>query len=340
MTFKRIIIDTSNVYYRVKAAVGKQPSKQSMVSLAFKLINEDWNGKADEICLCFDPLPTNVNDILSVGDVKQSNDLKSYRKSINSSYKKNREVKLSKDSSAKKLQLNTFSETKSANANANDLALKMDFLLALYREYIQSKYEGKVSVYHSQKYEADDYCEVLTRAGDCCLVTSDMDWSRYLSRHCIMIKKGLSLDDQYTADDFKKEHGYAPTVATVTLMKSFYGDKSDNITGSLMLSKIKVYRSIADKIKAAILAYDNDDLYKAKLDILGQKGAFADPLKSLAESLTDKGYATVINTTLSNADIIDSLIYDETTLRDCYVRLSIDYDSPALQTKKIVFNTF
>lgn len=320
-------------------------SEQAMLSLAYSTFTENWLSKANKICLCFDPLPTNVNDIFN-SDETQSK-ARSYRLSINENYKQNREKQIneSKNNAASKKQfsLNTF-KNKSSNDKYSDLQLRMKLLLSLYKEYIQSKYNGKIDVYHNQKYEADDYCDLLTKdKAKCILVTNDMDWSRYLSRNCDICKKGLSIDSNlYTSEDFLKDNGYIPNVTTVTLMKSFFGDQSDNIVGSLMLPKIKVYRSIASKIKEAVLSYqDNDNLYQAKLDILGQKNAFCQSLKSLSETLTDKGYSNVISTTLSNIDVIDTLIHNDADLKESYVRLNIDYDSnKALLSNKMVFNTF
>lgn len=341
MTLEKIIVDTSSFYYRLHASADTAPA---MFDLAYKTFTEDWLSKAKKICLCFDPLPTNVNEVLS--DDEPSKDHKTYRQTINEEYKLNRkeQIKVAKSNKQKKtFSLNTFQE-KQSSTKLQDLQLKTNTLLLLYKEFIQAKYDGKIEVYHSQKYEADDYCDQLTK--DCLrtiLVTNDMDWSRYLSRDCSICNKGLSIESNlYTAEDFAKDKGYKPNVTTVTLMKAFFGDKSDNITGSFMLPKIKVYRSVANKVKEAILSYqEHDNLYQARLDILGQKNAFEEPLKSLAETLTDKGYSTIISTTLNNVDIIDTLIHNEADLNDCYVRLSIDYDSGnAISSKKIVFNTF
>ena len=40
-----------------------------------------------------------------------------------------------------------------------------------------------------------------------------------------MINRGF--DDPYTKDEYTKEFGIVPTIATVTLKKAIYGDKSD-----------------------------------------------------------------------------------------------------------------
>lgn len=48
-----------------------------------------------------------------------------------------------------------------------------------------------------------------------------------------------TFDEPFTKTSYKEKYGYAPTVASVTLDKIFFGDASDNITGCLKLKKAK-----------------------------------------------------------------------------------------------------
>lgn len=199
------------------------------------------NGK---IYLTFDPLPK--SDLGMEKNFKFSPD----RKEINKDYKSNRvhdEVVLT--------------------------ALK---LLRKYYTYRGNEYLTVISSF----LEADDYVEGLVNLeeeGMIALISTDMDWARYISDRVHMINN--TFDKPYTKQDFFDEKGYFPTIAAITLDKAIFGDKSDCIE-PILTKKNKIYKDSSDFIRALIKEASKTDVslkdienvfeYAQSVDLIGK----------------------------------------------------------------------
>lgn len=199
------------------------------------------NGK---IYLTFDPLPK--SDLGMEKNFKFSPD----RKEINKDYKSNRvhdEVVLT--------------------------ALK---LLRKYYTYRGNEYLTVISSF----LEADDYVEGLVnleKEGMIALISTDMDWARYISDRVHMINN--TFDKPYTKQDFFDEKGYFPTIAAITLDKAIFGDKSDCIE-PILTKKNKIYKDSSDFIRALIKEASKTDVtlkdienvfeYAQSVDLMGK----------------------------------------------------------------------
>ncbi len=203
-----IIVDTFNMYFGRK--------KGNSTADAINIINYietdvkrhlEPNGK---LILLFDPIPK-VN--------LQEKYFKTYaaRAEISPNYKANRKK------------------------NPKDI----DALSLIY-QYFDSR-EG-CYIAKDSTLEADDFVEGLVAkfpTESIALVTTDMDWARFLSGERVVIvqtprtKKsevvihGIDWDNPFTEASYKEKHGYRPTIASVTLHKALFGDDSDNISGAL-----------------------------------------------------------------------------------------------------------
>lgn len=102
----------------------------------------------------------------------------------------------------------------------------------------------------SSKYEADDYVETIIKdlgpSAKVAMVTTDLDWARFLSDNVSMINEGF--DKPFTSKAFIDKYNFIPTVASVSMFKALFGDASDNIQGALMTKKLKNARAV--KLKA------------------------------------------------------------------------------------------
>ena len=119
--------------------------------------------------------------------------------------------------------------------------------IILYKKYYT--YRGdKVKTIYSQEYEADDFVEplidMLGHDKKIALVTTDYDYSRYISDNVHMINKGL--DKPYSVKEFEEKFLFKPTKASITLYKALYGDESDNIKGAIYLDKTKLVNNIKE----------------------------------------------------------------------------------------------
>jgi Rad3-related DNA helicase len=106
----------------------------------------------------------------------------------------------------------------------------------LYKFY--SHRGDSIKVVTSNFLEADDFIEgIIAKHSDenIAIVTNDLDAARFLGKNVFIINK--TFDIPITVDSFKKKNGYIPTIASVTLTKAIYGDKSDNIQGVLANKK-------------------------------------------------------------------------------------------------------
>lgn len=217
MLFKYVLIDVFNLAYR-------KSSSNNCVQIAndvIDFINIDVKKRLDPdgaVYLLFDPLPKS-----DLGLSKAFKYSPRMRKEIVGSYKKNR----------------TY----------NPQVGEAISLLKKYYTFRGDKYKMVIS----DDLEADDYVEQLIGMldGNIALITTDCDWCRYISDKVVMINRGF--DDPYTKDEYTKEFGIVPTIATVTLKKAIYGDKSDNIE-SIFAGK-KFNSSALEDISDIMLVY-------------------------------------------------------------------------------------
>ena len=216
MTYKTFIIDMFNLAYKKK---GKVSNPKVIANNVIDFINEEVKQRLDnggKIYLTFDPLPK--SDLGMEKNFKYNPD----RKEIKRDYKSNR----------------VHDETVLA-------------ALRLLRKYYTYRGADLITVI-SDYLEADDYVEDLVELeseGMIALISTDMDWSRYICDRVHMIND--SFDTSFTKEMFFNERGYFPTITAITLEKAIFGDKSDGIE-PILTKKNKVYKDSTDFIKALI----------------------------------------------------------------------------------------
>lgn len=216
MTYKTFIIDMFNLAYKKK---GKVSNPKVIANNVIDFINEEVKQRLDnggKIYLTFDPLPK--SDLGMEKNFKYNPD----RKEIKRDYKSNR----------------VHDETVLA-------------ALRLLRKYYTYRGSDLITVI-SNYLEADDYVEDLVELeseGMIALISTDMDWSRYICDRVHMIND--SFDTPFTKEMFFNERGYFPTITAITLEKAIFGDKSDGIE-PILTKKNKVYKDSTDFIKALI----------------------------------------------------------------------------------------
>lgn len=244
MTYRTFIIDMFNLAYKKKSKIADpKQTANNVINFIEEEVKQrlEPNGK---IYLTFDPLPK--SDLGMEKNFKFSPD----RKEINKDYKSNRvhdEVVLT--------------------------ALK---LLRKYYTYRGNEYLTVISSF----LEADDYVEGLVNLeeeGMIALISTDMDWARYISDRIHMINN--TFDKPYTKQDFFDEKGYFPTIAAITLDKAIFGDKSDCIE-PILTKKNKIYKDSSDFIRALIKEASKTDVtlkdienvfeYAQSVDLMGK----------------------------------------------------------------------
>lgn len=205
-----------NLAYKKK---GKVSNPKVIANNVIDFINEEVKQRLDnggKIYLTFDPLPK--SDLGMEKNFKYNPD----RKEIKRDYKSNR----------------VHDETVLA-------------ALRLLRKYYTYRGSDLITVI-SDYLEADDYVEDLVELeseGMIALISTDMDWSRYICDRVHMIND--SFDTPFTKEMFFNERGYFPTITAITLEKAIFGDKSDGIE-PILTKKNKVYKDSTDFIKALI----------------------------------------------------------------------------------------
>ena len=205
-----------NLAYKKK---GKVSNPKVIANNVIDFINEEVKQRLDKggkIYLTFDPLPK--SDLGMEKNFKYNPD----RKEIKRDYKSNR----------------VHDETVLA-------------ALRLLRKYYTYRGSDLITVI-SNYLEADDYVEDLVELeseGMIALISTDMDWSRYICDRVHMIND--SFDTPFTKEMFFNERGYFPTITAITLEKAIFGDKSDGIE-PILTKKNKVYKDSTDFIKALI----------------------------------------------------------------------------------------
>lgn len=209
MIYRNILIDSSNLFYRLQR---KNDSCKSAVKRMIGFVEETSMAHLSPdgtVYLLFDPVAQD-----DLGESK-SFEVTSYRKMLSRDYKCNR------------THSPIFKST-----------------ISLFMKYFAYKGE-KIKLVYSQMFEADDYVEPLLEKlteGDRALVSNDEDWARYIDDKTFLISKGY--DEPFDKKDFYNKFKFYPTPAANTLYKAIYGDKSDNITGCIFMKKAKFITNI------------------------------------------------------------------------------------------------
>lgn len=188
-------------------------------------------------------------------------------------------------------------------------------ILRLFMRYYEFRGENYKS-YVSYEYEADDYVESLlkTTTGNVALITTDEDWCRYITDKIVMFPG--SLDKPFSIASYVEKYGFNPTVASVTLYKAIFGDKSDNIIGIFSNKKIRLISNVQNVTKMMLVYIANEKLtlkevvkalkYRNIKDLYssGQKSALEDFIYELhiIESTRDDPF----NIILDNIALIES----------------------------------
>ena len=283
LIYDKVIVDTSNLFYRVAALYLKdlkqdtvnQLTKSNTVFAHYKSVIEGIrNQTLGEVCLLFDPMLSNGG---------MSNRLK-----IKEGYKTTRDK------------------------NSPTAQLRLDTLEKLYSEFIVDA-QARISVYHDITFEADDFAEKLTETGKCLMITSDEDFARYLeSGRVEMLTSGITInqDNIYTAEDFEEKHGFKPSIASVTFWKVLYGDVSDNVVGVFKDPSTKVIRTASDEMMEIIKELGNGlmSLAEAKSQYYSGNGRFERFASLLKLSNTERSYEKLLDLSDANFQIIESML--------------------------------
>lgn len=309
LNYSKVIIDTSNIFYRVAALYLKDLTQEkvnqfiknnTIFSLYKTTIMNFKNQTMGTVCLLFDPL-------LSNGKMSE-------RLRIKEGYK----------------------TTRDKNSPVN--ILRIDTLEKLYSAFVVEP-QQRIDVYHDCQYEADDYAEKLTETDKCLLVTSDMDFSRYLEKDRVeMLTQGLSIkpDGIFTFDDFLQKHNFKPTISSVTFWKAMYGDVSDNIVGSFKDPSTKVIRPASDEMKRLLveLGEENVPLADAKTDFFAGTGRFAKLKELLKLSNTNRSYDHLLDLTDSNFRVIESMLPRTSDIDINKFKVVLEFKINSTQKKK------
>lgn len=210
MLYDYIVIDSANLFYR---CLGENETAEQVVRKMISFTEDLRQSLNDTLYIIFDPISE-----YDLGESKSFKFPSSERKKIDENYKANRQYS----------------------------SLYYQSIL-LYKKFYT--YRGdKVKTIYSQEYEADDFVEPLLEMigpnKKVALISTDYDWSKYISDDVHMINKGL--DKPYSIKDFEEKFLFKPTKASITLYKALYGDESDNIKGSIYLDKTKLVNNIKE----------------------------------------------------------------------------------------------
>ena len=284
LNYDKVIIDTSNIFYRVSAfyvksdlnptELNKLMKSNVVVNYYKEVVQKFLSQTLGTVCLLFDPLFLN-------GQMSE-------RLKIKEGYKLPRDK----------------------NSPINQL--RIDTLEKLYTTYVLEPV-SRLEIYRDNKYEADDFAEKLTEFGKCLLVTSDEDFTRYLETNRVeMLTAGLSIkeDNIFTAKDFEKKYGFKPNITSVVFWKALYGDVSDNIVGSFKNLKTKVIKPADEEMRQILVEFGNEetDLATAKINFFAGSGRFSKLKELLILSNTNCSYEQLLNLTDENFRVIESML--------------------------------
>lgn len=315
LNYSKVIVDVSNIFYRVAAFYLKNLDQDTVNNLvksntilnSYKNVIQNLKSQTlGDVYLLFDPL-------LSNGKLSE-------RLRIKEGYKTNRD---------RKSPINQ---------------LKIDTLERLYSTYLVNA-QSRVFVYHDCQYEADDYVEKLTESGNCLLVTADEDFCRYLEDGRVeMLIQGLSIKDDsiFTVKDFESKYGFKPTITTVTFWKAIFGDKSDNVVGSFKDPSTRVLRPASDEMMQIIkeAGEQNLDLYSLKMDFFAGQGRFTKLKEILQLSNTSCSYETLLNLTDENFKVIESMLPRNSDIDVDQFRVKLAFEAQPDVKKKFSLNGF
>lgn len=309
LNYDKIIVDTSNVFYRVAAFYIKdlnqdkvnQAIKNNQLFSQYKTLVQNLKQQTlGTICLLFDPLLSNG---------KMSERLK-----IKEGYKTTRD--------------------KSKPINQ----LRIDTLEKLYTSFVVEP-QSRIDIYHDTTLEADDYVEKLTETGKCLMVTSDEDFCRYLEDGRVeMLKQGLTIKDSaiFTAKDFEKKYHFKPTIASVVFWKAIFGDVSDNIVGSFKDPSTKVIITASEEMQSILkdLGNENTDIGKAKAAFFAGTGRFARLKELLQLSNTDRSYERLLDLTDANFRVIESMLPRSSDIPVDKYKIKLEFHTNSQNKKK------
>lgn len=235
--YQNILVDAFNYFLSQKK---EGDNYKSTLQDVIRLINDKLLPSLDKgghIYFLFDPLPVNN---LNISSYKRSSD----RLKIASYYKQHRE--LSKE------------DIKG---------------LILFKEYLTDRDDRFITVY-DKVCEADDFTQaILDTMPDqkIALVSRDSDWCRYLSDNVFVTD--FRMERELTPGDYEHQHGYYPTIASVTMDKVLFGDKADYI--------LNVFSGLGLKYRTTVL-------YKLAEAYIIELGEHKDTLEEVIERI--KGY--------------------------------------------------
>ncbi len=107
-------------------------------------------------------------------------------------------------------------------------------------------------------YEADDMIaptleNFIRPEDDVLLVSTDMDWGRYISPNTTLLRPLPQKDEFLTEESFTEKYGFVPSYEAIRLYKTFRGDDSDHIPiglpyigEDLLLRILKQFTSLED----------------------------------------------------------------------------------------------
>jgi len=131
--------------------------------------------------------------------------------------------------------------------------------------------------------EADDFVEGILKfeSGKIALYSNDSDWARYITDDIVMIKKDF--DKPYTKEDYKKEFGIYPSIASVTFKKAVFGDITDGIESIFDIDKVEYPKDIKEISENALnyIAENNitlEDIDKTDKTVFLELAKKTDPL--------------------------------------------------------------
>lgn len=316
LAYNKILVDTSNVFYRLAATfpelnenvtsekVAELIKQGTLVTKYLQIIEKLKLQCLGEVCLLFDPMSTSKGT--------------SERHRIKESYKTNRD-------------------------KSNPLTLlRADTLERLYSKLLIEPLQ-KVAVYHDTILEADDFAEKLTERDKCLMMTSDKDFSRYLEEGRVeMLIKGLKVTESgiYTVKHFEKDNGFKPNIASVTFWKVFYGDASDNIIGVFYDSSTKVIRTASEEMKSILrdLGEGLLNLSEAKIGFYNGTGRFEKLSELLKLSNTERSYEKLLDLADTNFKLVESMLPRDSDISINNYRVSLDLNLSALKKKKFSLN--
>lgn len=306
--YDKLIVDTSNIFYRVAAFYLKDLTQETTNQLIktntifnyYKNTIQNFKQQTlGKVCLLFDPLLSNGN--------------MSDRLKIKEGYK----------------------ATRDKNKPVNKL--RIDTLEKLYSYFIIES-QKDIEVYHDLTLEADDFVAKLTEKDKCLMVTSDEDFCRYLEEGRVeMLNQGLTIKDNaiFTASDFEKKYGFKPNITSVIFWKAIYGDPSDNIVGSFKDPGTKVIITASEEMMKIIKEFGeyNTDLAEAKMEFFAGNGRFTRLKDLLWLSNTERSFEKLLNITDTNFQVIESKLPRSSNIPVENYRVKLEFDTKKANKK-------